>query len=149
MSWGSQLRWKLYNRMKTEISSVLKVESKNAPAAAGPYSQAIIAGDFVFCSGQIGTDPELNVLVDGGVLSEAKQVIENLENVLIEAGSGLNRVVKVEIFVTDISMFSEINRVYAGFFNTHPLPARVTVEVSALPKGAAIEISCVALLNKS
>lgn len=123
---------------------VKKVIAKNAPTAVGPYSQAVQYGNLVFCSGQIGINPQTNSLAEGGVLSEAKQVIKNLEAVLISAGSSLSQVLQTTIYITDMGKYAEVNALYAEFFKNEPLPARVTVEVSNLPKGAAIEISCIA-----
>ncbi|MBI2593509.1 hypothetical protein HYW44_02610 [Candidatus Daviesbacteria bacterium] len=121
-----------------------KVKAKDAPAAVGPYSQAVKYGNLVFCSGQIGLNPETSSLVEGGVAKEAKQVIKNLEQVLLAAGSNLKKVLQTTIYITDMSRYAEVNSIYAEFFNAEPLPARVTVEVSNLPKGAEIEISCIA-----
>lgn len=123
-----------------------KVSSKNAPKAVGSYSQAIKYGNLVFCSGQIGIDPQTNNLVSGGVIEEAKQVLKNLESVLIAAGSSLEKVLQTTIYIKGITKFAEVNRVYSEFFKTGLLPARATVEVSNLPKGAAIEISCIAYI---
>jgi 2-iminobutanoate/2-iminopropanoate deaminase len=123
---------------------VKKVTAKNAPSAVGPYSQAVKLGNLVFCSGQIGLNPQTNSLVEGGVLREVKQVIKNLEAVLISANSSLNKVLQTTIYITDMRKYAEVNTLYAEFFKTEPLPARATVEVSNLPKGAAIEISCIA-----
>lgn len=127
------------NNLKTE-----KVKSSNAPEAVGPYSQAVKYGNLVFCSGQIGIDPKTNSVVEGGVTEEAKQVIKNLKQVLSEAGSGLEKVLQTTIYITDMSRYGEVNSIYAEFFNSEPLPARATIEVSKLPKDASIEISCVA-----
>lgn len=125
-------------------SKAEKITTKNAPTAVGPYSQAIKYGNFVFCSGQIGIDPKTNNLVSGGVLEEAKQVIKNLEAVLISAGSSLEKVLQTTIYIIDMGKYADVNALYGEFFKNEPLPARVTVEVSKLPKGAAIEISCIA-----
>jgi len=126
----------------------LKINSKDAPSAVGPYSQAVLVGEFVFCSGQIGIDPKTNSIVEGGVINQARQVIKNLEKVLLEAGSDLSQVVKTEIFLSDMSNYASVNDIYAEFFNNDPQPARATVEVSRLPKDAEIEISCIAILKK-
>lgn len=121
-----------------------KVISKNAPSAVGPYSQAVKYGNLIFCSGQIGLDPKTNELVSGGVIDQTKQVIKNLDAVLNKAGSGLEKVLQTTIYITDMSKYVQINALYGEFFKSEPLPARATVEVSSLPKGAEIEISCIA-----
>ncbi len=120
-----------------------KVETHRAPAAIGPYSQAIKAGGFVFVSGQIPLTPE-GVLVEGGVEDQARQALQNLKAVLEAAGSGLDRVVQVTAYLTDIAAFQAFNRVYAEFF-TEPYPARAVVGVAELPKGAKVEVAAVAL----
>lgn len=125
---------------------VKKVTAKNAPAAVGPYSQAVKYGNLVFCSGQIGINPQTNSLVEGGVIEEAKQVIKNLESVLLASGSNLEKVLLTTIYIKDMARYAEVNALYAQFFKTEPLPARATVEVSKLPKDANIEISCIAYI---
>lgn len=121
------------------------VETSNAPKAIGPYSQAIIAGDFVFCSGQIGIDPKTGNLVEG-IENQTNQIIKNLEAVLKEAECSLQHIVKTTIFLTNITDFAKVNEIYGSFFAAHK-PARATVEVSSLPKGALIEIEAIALLK--
>ncbi len=120
-----------------------KVETQRAPAAIGPYSQAIKAGGFVFVSGQIPLTPE-GVLVEGSVEDQARQALQNLKAVLEAAGSGLDRVVQVTAYLTDIAAFQAFNRVYAEFFQ-EPYPARAVVGVAELPKGAKVEVAAVAL----
>jgi 2-iminobutanoate/2-iminopropanoate deaminase len=115
-----------------------------APAAVGPYSQAIAAGDLVFCSGQIGLDPTTGELVDGGVEAEAERALRNLAAVLDAAGLGLADVVKATIFLTDIADFGAVNGVYARFMPDPP-PARSTVAVAGLPRGARVEIEAIAV----
>lgn len=129
-----------------ENIKVKKVTTENAPAAVGPYSQAVKLGSLVFCSGQIGLNPQTNSLVEGGVLSEVKQVIKNLEAVLFFAGSSLNKVLQTTIYIIDMGKYADVNALYGEFFKNEPLPARVTVEVSKLPKDANIEISCIAYI---
>ncbi len=119
------------------------VITSNAPSPVGPYSQAIIAGDFVFCSGQIPLDPETGTLIVGGVEDETRMVMTALRAVLEAAGSSLDRVVKTTIFLTDLGDFAKVNEVYGSFFGETP-PARSTVQVGALPKGARVEIECIA-----
>ncbi len=120
-----------------------KVETQSAPAAIGPYSQAIKAGGFVFISGQIPLTPE-GVLVEGSLEDQARQALLNLKAVLEAAGSGLERVVQVTAYLTDLSAFQAFNRVYAEFF-AEPYPARAVVGVAELPKGAKVEVAAVAL----
>ncbi len=114
--------------------------------AIGPYSLGIKVGDFVFCSGQAGVDQSVGKLVTGGIEAETRQTLTNLGNILEAAGSGLDRVVKTTVFLTDIKEFSKMNAVYAEFFGSNP-PARSTVQVAALPMGAVVEIECIALLK--
>lgn len=121
-----------------------KVNTINAPGAVGPYSQAVKLGSLVFCSGQIGINPQTNELVEGGVVEEAKQVLINLEAVLVASGSNLSKVLQTTIYIQSMANYAVVNDLYAQFFKTEPLPARATVEVSKLPKGANIEISCIA-----
>ena len=128
----------------TDMSDAFRfVRSERAPAAIGPYSQAVVVGGWVFCSGQIPIVPTTGELVSGGVREQAEQVLENLAAVLGEAGSSLQRVVKTTVFLASISDFAEMNEVYARHFGVHR-PARSTVEVGALPRGARVEIECVA-----
>lgn len=119
-----------------------QVQTDAAPAAIGPYSQAIRAGGFVFTAGQVGADPADGALADG-VAAQADRALRNLAAVLEEAGSGLNRVVKTTIFLTDMGDFAAVNEVYAAHLSP-PYPARSTVAVEALPKGALVEIEMVA-----
>ena len=119
------------------------ISTKKAPAAIGPYSQAIEAGGLIFTSGQIALDPATGALVGGGIEAQAKQTIENLRAVLEAAGSGLDKVVKTTCFLSSMGDFAAFNEVYAQYFTGKP--ARSCVEVSALPKGAAVEIEAVAV----
>lgn len=120
------------------------VSTTMAPAAVGPYSQAIAAGDLLFCSGQIALDPSTGVLVEGGVEAEAERALRNLAAVLDAAGLGLADVAKATIFLTDIADFAAVNAVYARFMPDPP-PARTTVAVAALPRGARVEIEAIAV----
>jgi len=122
------------------------ITSQKAPKAIGPYSVAIRIGDLVFTSGQIGLDPGTGVLVPGGVEAETRQALTNLAHVLADAGSGLSQVVKTTVFLRDMADFAAMNAVYAEFFPENP-PARSTVAVAALPKGAAVEIEAIACLQ--
>jgi len=120
------------------------IVSAGAPAAIGPYSQAIRAGGLVFVSGQIPLDPATGQVVEGGTAAQAERVLVSLRSILEAAGSGLDRVVKTTVFLTDLGDFAEVNEVYARFF-PHDPPARATVQVAALPRGVGIEIEAVAL----
>ena len=122
------------------------IHTDAAPAAVGPYSQAIAAGGLVFTAGQIGLDPETGALVPGGVGAEARRALDNLGAVLDAAGANFDDVVKVTIFLIDMDDFAEVNAIYAERFTTSP-PARSTVAVSALPKGGRVEIEAIALLS--
>jgi 2-iminobutanoate/2-iminopropanoate deaminase len=119
------------------------VSTKNAPGAIGPYSQAVVDGGHVFTSGQVGLDPKTGEMVAGGVESETQQVLANLAAVLKEAGSGFQNVVKTSIFLSDMSDFKTVNRIYAEAMGDHR-PARSTVQVAALPLEARVEIDMVA-----
>jgi len=123
---------------------VYPISTNDAPQAIGPYSQGIAAGDFVFVSGQIPIDPKTGVLENSDIATQTKRVLENIRAILKEAGSDLEHVVKVTVFVTDLKNFGPINEIYAEYFKNHK-PARSFVEVSALPKGAQIEIEVIAL----
>ncbi|MCB9079563.1 MAG: RidA family protein [Anaerolineaceae bacterium] len=122
------------------------IVTNEAPAAVGPYSQAVKFGEFVFTAGQIPLVPETGQLIDGGIEAQARQVLTNLSKVLEAAGSSLANIVKTTIFVTDIGDFAQVNQVYATFFDNDP-PARSTVQVAALPLGAKIEIEAIAIVS--
>ncbi len=119
------------------------VRTDKAPKAVGPYSQAVVSGNFVFVSGQIPLDPETGKMVEGDIEEKTKRVLENVSAVLESVGLSLKNVVKVTVFITDLSNFEKVNKVYSEFFGDHK-PARSFVEVSALPKGAEIEIEVIA-----
>ncbi len=123
-----------------------EVFSKNAPAVVGPYSQAIITDSFVFCSGQIGVNPKTGDFVGNTVEEQTKQVMKNLQQVLKEAGVGIEDIIKTTVYLLNMSEFVKMNEVYAEFFQK-PYPARATIEVSALPKGALVEIECIAVIK--
>ena len=124
-----------------------EIRTTEAPAPVGPYSQAIRAGDVVYASGQIPLDPASGEKVDGEIEDEARQVLANLKAVLEAAGSGMDRVVKATVYLTDLSLFPRVNAVYAEAFDVDPAPARVTVGVAALPLGAQVEIDAIALVG--
>ena len=121
------------------------IATDRAPAAVGPYSQAVRVGDFVFTAGQIGIDPATGKLREG-LEAQTRQILDNLQAVLEAAGSGLEHVVKTTIFLTDIADFAAVNAVYATAFPERP-PARSTIQVAALPLGALVEIEAVALVR--
>ena len=120
------------------------VATDGAPAAIGPYSQAIVANGLVFTAGQIPLDPETMKLVEGDITAQTERVLQNLAAVLAEAGSGFDRVVKTTCFLADLNDFAAFNAVYGRFLGTNP-PARSTVQVAKLPAGALVEVECVAL----
>ena len=117
----------------------------HAPAAVGPYSQAVSAGGFLYTAGQVGLDPATGKLVEGGFEAQARRVLENLRQVLATAGCGFADVIKATVFVTDLADFPRLNALYAEAMGGHR-PARSTVQVSALPLGALVEIDLVARL---
>lgn len=120
------------------------VTAAAAPAAIGPYSQAIAAGPFVFCSGQIPIDPATGELVPGGVTEQTEQVLRNVTALLAAEGLALRDVVKSTVFLVDLAQFAAMNAVYSRHFDSEP-PARSTIQVSALPKGAQVEIEVTAV----
>lgn len=120
------------------------VASKQAPAAIGPYSQAVKANGFVFTSGQIALDPASGNLVGGDFPAQARRVFDNLKAVLAEAHTDFSRVVKATVYLTDLANFQMLNSIYAEYFGDHK-PARTTVGVSQLPRGAMVEIDLVAV----
>ena len=123
---------------------IKSVQTDTAPAAIGPYSQAVISNDFVFCSGQIALTPA-GEFIDGEVAEQTKQVLANLKAVLEASGSEVSKVVKTTIFLIDMNDFGAVNEIYGKFFGNHK-PARATVAVKELPKGAKVEIEAVAEL---
>ncbi|HEV8671894.1 MAG TPA: RidA family protein [Candidatus Limnocylindria bacterium] len=120
------------------------VSTERAPTAIGPYSQAIVTGDLIFTAGQVALDPETGDLVSGDIKLQTARVLDNLAAVLEAAGTGLDRVVKCTVFLADFAEFAAMNEVYAQRFGQHR-PARSTVGTSALPRGARIEIECIAV----
>ncbi|QEM08484.1 RidA family protein [Mucilaginibacter rubeus] len=120
------------------------INTNNAPAPIGPYSQATLAGGFLFVSGQIPIDPLSGELISSDIKAEATQVMENIKAILTEAGLGFDNIVKTSIFLTDLQNFVQVNEVYGTYFTTD-FPARETIQVSALPKGVNVEISVIAI----
>ncbi|MBQ9133665.1 MAG: RidA family protein [Clostridia bacterium] len=121
---------------------IKKISTTNAPAAIGPYSQALDLGNMVFVSGQIPIDPATGLMADT-IEEQAKQSLTNLKNILAEAGLGMENVVKTVVFLADLNDFAAVNAVYESFF-ADPFPARSCVQVAAIPKGAKVEIECIA-----
>ena len=121
------------------------VATSGAPRAIGPYSQALRAGGFLFTAGQVGFDPTTGELVDGGIAEQTRQVLQNIRAILEAGGSGLAQVVKTTVFLVDMADFAAMNEVYAEVFGAHR-PARSTVAVAALPRGARVEIEAVAAI---
>ena len=119
------------------------ISTQNAPAAVGPYSQAVKAGGFIWCSGQIALDPESGVLVSNEIKSQTEQVMKNISAVLAASGATFEDVVKTSCFLADINDFAEFNAIYAKYFTGKP--ARSCVAVAALPKGALVEVEVIAV----
>ena len=122
----------------------IKIETRGAPAAIGPYSQAVVSGATIFCSGQIGLDPTSGVMVAGGVEAETRRALENIRAVLERAGAGFADVVKTSVFLADLGDFEKMNRIFAEYL-TPPYPARSTIQAAALPRGARVEIEAIAI----
>ena len=120
------------------------IHTENAPKAIGPYSQAIEAGGIVFASGQIPIDPATGNFVEGGIKEQTRMSLTNAQNILREAGTDLAHVVKTTVFLSDMDNFAAMNEVYAEFFS-QPYPARSAVAVKTLPKGALVEVECIAV----
>ncbi|MEI8010903.1 MAG: RidA family protein [Candidatus Omnitrophota bacterium] len=122
------------------------VKTDKAPAAVGPYSQAVIAGNLVFCAGQIPLDPATGNVVSGGIEEQTTRVCENIKGVLAGAGTSLDKVVKASVFLKDMNDFAGMNKVYASYF-TKDFPARSTLQVTRIPKDCLVEIEVVALIG--
>lgn len=122
------------------------INTPNAPAPIGPYSQAVASNGMLYVSGQIPLDPETMELISSGIQDETHRVMQSLQAILEAAGASFDNVIKCSIFVADMGDFGAINNVYGGYFGDNP-PARETVEVSTLPKSVNVEISCIATLN--
>jgi 2-iminobutanoate/2-iminopropanoate deaminase len=130
----------------TETTRQTEIRTDDAPAPVGPYSQAIRHGDLVFVSGQIPLDPKTGKIVGGEIEDETRQVLANLKAVLEASGASLASVIKATVYLTDMSLFPRVNVIYAESFDSDPAPARATVEVSALPLGAHVEIDAIAII---
>lgn len=126
------------------VSSRRRIRTSGAPAAIGPYSQAVLVDNTLYCSGQIGLDPETTHLVSESVEAETEQILKNLGAILKAASMDFQSVVKCTVFMTDMNDYGVVNEVYARHFSENP-PAREAVQVAALPRGARVEISCIAI----
>ena len=131
-------------QQKETPKDITVVATDNAPKSVGPYSQAIRAGDFIFCAGQGAFVPSTGKLVEGGIKEQTRQVLRNVQAVLESAGSGLDRVVKVSVFLSDWKYFKEMNDAYAEFFPSNP-PARSTIQGARWPEGHLVAIEAIAL----
>jgi reactive intermediate/imine deaminase len=125
--------------MDASQSTRTAIETEAAPAPIGPYSQAVIADGVLYCSGQVPLDPASGELIDGGIAEQASRCLESLDAVCRAGGAQLSDAARIGIYLTDMSLFAEVNDVYAGFFS-EPFPVRTTVGVAALPKGALVEM---------
>ena len=123
----------------------LKVQTENAPAAIGPYSQAIKTDSFIFASGQIPLNPETGQIVEGGIVEQTHRVMQNITAILTASGSSMENVVKTTVFLKDFNDFAAMNEIYGSYFPNNP-PARSTVEAARLPKDVKIEIEVIALV---
>ncbi len=125
-------------------AKISALSTQEAPKAIGPYSQATLAGSFIFVSGQIALDPSTGSITEGGIAEQSTRALKNIAAILNEAGLTMDSVVKTEVFLKDFNDFAAMNEVYSIFFSSETKPARVAVEVSRLPKDALVEISCIA-----
>lgn len=125
------------------MTGLEKVETDRAPAAIGPYSQAIVHDRTVFCSGAVPVDPATGKLIEGSIADEADRCLANLQAVCEAAGTSLDRAVQLTVYTTELERFADINAAYAAFFEGRSLPARVTVGVAALPLGSRVEIAAI------
>ncbi len=133
--------------MQTEVTKTY-IQTPGAPAALGPYSQAIVANGFVFCSGQVAIDPNTNELIEGDIRAQTHRVLQNLDAVLRAAGSRIQNAVQTTVYLAHFNDFPAMNEVYAEYFD-HTPPARSTVGVGSLPRGILVQISCTAILSGS
>jgi reactive intermediate/imine deaminase len=124
-----------------------EVRTDAAPAPVGPYSQAVIHGGVLYCSGQIPIDPATGEMIEGDIEAQTRQVFANLRAVLEAGGSSLDQVVRASVYLADLSLFPRVNAVYAEHFHTTPKPARSTIQAAALPLGAQLEIDVIALVD--
>ena len=136
----------IFAAVKQEKSMKQAISTPQAPAAIGPYSQAIRIGNLLFISGQIPIDPATGVFVEGGIKEQTRQSLSNVQAILQEAGLSMANVIKTTVFMADMNDFADMNAVYAEFF-AEPYPARSAVAVKSLPKGALVEIEVVATIE--
>lgn len=122
------------------------IQTADAPKAIGPYSQAVRVGDMVYVSGQIPLDPVSGALVSGDIEAEIRRVFDNLKAIALAAGGSLASVVKLSVFLTDLTHFAKVNEIMAGYFS-EPYPARAAIGIAALPRGARVEVECVLSLG--
>lgn len=130
------------------MCSLQAIVTDEAPKAIGPYSQGVLAGDFLFVSGQIPLNPVTGALVEGDIQNQTHQVLQNIRAILKKAGLDMQHVVRADVFLLDLNDFQAMNSVYASYFSSSPQPARQTVQVAELPRGSRIEISCIAYCAK-
>jgi 2-iminobutanoate/2-iminopropanoate deaminase len=126
---------------------ISRIQTEDAPKAIGPYSQAVKSGNMLFLSGQIPIDPVSGEIVDGKIKEQTKRVLDNLKAVLEAAGADFSNVVRSDVFLSSMDDFADMNEVYGEYFTCDPKPARQAVEVSRLPKGVMVEISCIACID--
>jgi 2-iminobutanoate/2-iminopropanoate deaminase len=122
------------------------IKTDRAPKAIGPYSAGVKTGNYIFTAGQLGIIPETGNIIEGGIESETRQALQNIQQILEQAGSSLDLIVKTTVFLKDMAEFARMNTIYGEFFQADP-PARSTVQVAALPKDASVEIEAIALLG--
>tara|TARA_B100001079_G_scaffold139956_2_gene119863 strand:- start:126 stop:515 length:390 start_codon:yes stop_codon:yes gene_type:complete len=124
------------------------IKTDKAPLPIGSYNQGVVSNGFVFTAGQVAIDPKTSKLIDGNFKDRVNQIFDNLENILIETGSGLSNAVKFTVFLTDMGNYADINKVFNSRLDEETAPARSLVEVSGLPAGTDVEIECVAVINE-
>jgi len=139
------LQWPTFSRLELSMSRQI-INTANAPAAIGPYSQAVRAGNTVYFSGQIPLDPATGEIVAGDVTAQARRAFDNLKAVAEEAGGSLDKMVRLGLYLTDLGEFAKVNAVMQEYFQA-PFPARSTIEVSGLPKGAAFEVDAIMIID--
>lgn len=123
------------------------IATDKAPRPIGPYSQAVLSGNMVFCSGQIGADPQSGELASGGIGAETSRAMENIVALLSAAGTDLSKAVRMDVFLADMDDYQKFNEVYSGYFNGGAAPARFAVGAAKLPRNARVEIGCIATLE--
>ncbi|KAI9475808.1 MAG: endoribonuclease L-PSP [Benjaminiella poitrasii] len=137
---------RLFPAISRSMSTLTRIQTKGAPAAIGPYAQAIKVNNMVYTSGSLPVIPETGNIVEGGIKEQTEQSLSNMAEVLKASGSGLDKVVKTTVFLKDMNDFVDMNNVYAKFFDKHQ-PARSAVQVARLPKDVSVEIECIAITN--